>query len=143
MQELRRLLELFPIADLRHAWPKYKGSKEEICDAIAGARKYEDIVNFVDENFSCCKQHIHVFTHGGDVRQPPRAIPGGERVFHARATYSLYIAKSSYKVVLEDPFEIVTIDFLWPIRMDISEERLIVRFVTLQKNLNSYGTAEL
>jgi hypothetical protein len=136
--ELRRLLELFPIADVRHAWPHHKGTKEDLCEAVADTRKYEEIADFIDANFSCCKQHIYIYSRGESSKHPPRAIPGGERIRQARAAYSLYIAKSCYKVVLDDPFEIVTIDFLWPIRMDVIDGYLIVRFVTLQKNLRTY-----
>jgi len=123
---------------VRRAWPRLKGSKEELCQAVADRRNYEEITNFIDENFSCCKQHVFIYSHGEDLKNPPQTIPGGEQIRQTRAAYSLYLAESSFKVVLEDPFEIVTIDFLWPIRIDITKDHLLVRFVTLQKNLATY-----
>lgn len=35
VQDRKRLLELFPIGNLRGAWPSMKGTKEEVCFAVA------------------------------------------------------------------------------------------------------------
>jgi hypothetical protein len=59
IQDRKRLLELFPISNLRETWPSLKGTKEEICFTIAEERNHEQTIRFVDENLSCCKQHVY------------------------------------------------------------------------------------
>jgi hypothetical protein len=52
--------------------------------------------------------------------------------------HALYLARVTYTVVLSDPFAQTTLDFLWPIRLDVIGQQLLVRFVVLENNLASY-----
>ncbi len=108
VQDLKRLLELFPIANLRAEWPNQKGTKEELCFAVAELRNYELITRFVDENFCCCKQHVYIYSRNPQLADLPEAIPEGERIFRADAAYSLYVVRSRYMVVLRDPLRCVS-----------------------------------
>jgi hypothetical protein len=133
------LLELFPIANLRSAWPDEKGTKEEVGFAVAEQRNYEQIIRFVDENFSCCKQHVYIYSANVALTQLPAVLQDGERVFAVEGSYSLYVVRSRYKVVLRDPLEDTNLDFLWPIRIETTANKhVVVRFVVLEKNLSSY-----
>ncbi len=50
----------------------------------------------------------------------------------------LYIINFEYKVVLRDPFEDMSLTFLWPLRLDFTAQHLVARFVILEKNIPSY-----
>jgi hypothetical protein len=62
----------------------------------------------------------------------------GEQVLNAAGAHALYVARVKYTVVLRDPLEETTLEFLWPIRIEFRPDYLIVRFVVLEKNPASY-----
>lgn len=135
-QERKRLLELFPIVQIRENWPEIKNvSKDEICTAIAEANEENKIVAFVNGTINCCKQHVFIFDI--DNFQLPAQIIDGERLASTRST-ATYIARATYSVVLKDPLEETEISFLWPIQLQLADNHLIVRFVVLEKNLSTY-----
>jgi len=137
-QDLKRLLQLFPIARLREAWPEIKGTKEELCHLVASSLKPTDIAQFVDDSLSLCKQHVFVFTRDDGRLALPASITDGEKVREVADDHALYITRSVNQVVLKDPLEETTLEFLWPVRIEIRGPYLIVRFVVLEKNLGSY-----
>src|ERR1039458_8047358 len=130
-------MELYPISNLRSAFPAIKGTKDEICTSIAEGRDYAQIVEFLDNHFSCCKQHLYIFTRPTGLDALPE-LPDLSKVFGIVGDHSLYVARVQYNVVLRDPLEETTLDFLWPIRIEMTPEHFIVRFVVLEKNLSSY-----
>lgn len=139
IDDRKRLLELFPIANLRESWNP-KGTKTEICYAAAadsGEVQISKLVNFVDHNFGCCKQHVYVFSHDGTATLPA-TIVDGERVLQTDGKSALYLARVRYVIVLRDPLEEQTLEFLWPVRVELTDKYLIVRFVVLEKNPSSY-----
>jgi len=138
LEDRKRLLELFPSTNLRKAWPKQTGTKEEICYALAAASNIPEATKFIDENLGCCKQHVYIFSHGPDYAELPKGIIEGEQVLNSAGAHALYIVRSKYIVVLRDPLEETTLEFLWPIRMELRPEYLVVRFVVLEKNPASY-----
>lgn len=137
-QELIRLLELFPIKSLREAWPNTKGTKDELSKEIAIQRDLEPIADFVDANFNLCKQHVYVLgtntpklPPGADVAVMVKKAAGAE-------PHALYVARVEYAVVLRNPFEEITLPFLWPFRVDLIGKHFLLRFVVLEKNLATY-----
>src|SRR5689334_1863199 len=90
-QDLKRLLELFPIAEIRKAWPDAKGTKEEICFGAVESKDYERIAGFVDEYFSCCKQHAYIFNRPEGMEMLPATLQGEPAVVELEGTRSLYI----------------------------------------------------
>lgn len=137
--EVKRLLELFPISKIRGTFPDVVGTKDEIATVMSDKRRRGSIAGFVDQYFSTCKEHVYIFS--GEEPQLPASIPGGERVHRVRGGHSLYVAKVQYHVVIRDPLvedRDKYFDFLWPIRMEVMGEHLVVRFVTLEKNLSAY-----
>jgi len=140
VQDLKRLLELFPILNLRQAWPDLKGTKEEICFAAAETKDYARICKFVDEQFTCCKQHVYTFMRGPDIATLPATLQGEPAAIEYPGTHSLYILRATYSVVLRDPLEEASIDFLWPIRLEITPDQvnIVLRFVVLEKSVTLY-----
>jgi hypothetical protein len=139
-QDLKRLLELYPLDSLRSWWPEIKGKKDEICFTAAQSRDYERIAAFVQENFSCCKQHVYAFA-------PPAgeqiALPGtirGEAATVSAPGGALFVLRVRYEVVLRDPLEEIYIDFLWPLRLEITDNQQValLRLVVLEKGVSQF-----
>jgi hypothetical protein len=142
IDDRKRLLELFPVADLRHAFQAKgaKATKEEICYAAAAdnsQQQIDRIAKFVDDHFGCCKQHVYVFSQGEEALALPADVPDGERVLNS-ANHGLYISRAIYTVILREPPEETTLEFLWPIRIEIHGQYMVVRFVVLERNATSY-----
>jgi hypothetical protein len=104
--------------------------------AAGEERDSERILRFVDSNIGCCKQHVYVFDPPPDVGVPDRLVDS-DKVRDA-TDHGLFIIRSQYSVVLKNPLEEATLDFMWPVRVDVVERYWAVRFVVLEKNLTSY-----
>jgi hypothetical protein len=147
VEDRKRLLELFPVANLREVFESKKTKKEEICYAEAvktGAAQVKRIAEFVDNHLGCCKQHVYVFSHDGSTKLPAD-VADGEKVLDVDGESALYLSRAKYVVVLRDPLEEDTLEFLWPIGVELKRVRhstakdyMIVRFVVLEKNVSSY-----
>jgi hypothetical protein len=140
VQDLKRLLELFPIVNLRHSWPDLKGTKEEICFAASESKDYARIAQFVDEHFSCCKQHVHTFMKPAETVGIPETLQGEPSAMTINGVRSLFILRARYTVVLREPLEETFIDFLWPIRLEITPDQVnaVLRFIVLEKAVTQY-----
>jgi hypothetical protein len=138
VQNVKRLLELFPLARLRQVWPAIKASKEELCHEVAETVERRKIIAFVNRHISCCKQHVYVFTIdiGGEFVFPSLIGETAQQV--ATADRSLYMTRSINRVVLGNPVEEITLEFLWPIRVELVQGYVLVRFVVVEKNIGSY-----
>src|SRR5260221_521978 len=108
VQDRKRLLELFPLAVFREVRPDLKGTKDEVCYAVAAEFTPAQIITFVRTHFGRCKQHVYVFNRSPDVPvQLPDAVSGGEKAFTGGDgnNETIYIIRTSYSVVLKDPLE--------------------------------------
>jgi hypothetical protein len=137
IQDRKRLLELFSIASLKEGWPDIKGTKEEIGFGVAGRADALQTITFMLAHFSRCKQHVYIFNRTAEVTGIPNGIVGGERVQSVGNT-GLYVVRTSYSVVLKEPLEETELEFLWPIKIQVTDSHLIVRFVALEKDVRSY-----
>src|ERR1700733_4094779 len=140
IEDRKRLLELFPVSNLRQIFESKKTKKEEICYAEAANNKPAQITRvagFVDNHLGCCKQHVYVFAHDGSASLPAD-VADGEKVLNVDGAHALYLSRAKYTVVLRDPLEEDTLEFLWPIRVELTKQYVIVRFVVLEKNVSSY-----
>jgi hypothetical protein len=135
LQDRKRLLELFPLAVFREVRPDLKGTKEEVCYSFAEGASRDQVVGFVRNNLCRCKQHVYIFDTQRKPGQLPHAITGGERVFLEGDEEALYVIRTSYSVVLKDPLEETELEFLWPVLVHHTRERLVVRFVALERTL--------
>jgi hypothetical protein len=139
--DLVNLIELFPVDKLKDHWPKIKGKKEDIAKTIAAQEKTSAVAEFVDRYFSCCKQHIYVFSHNGEIKKLPTAGTGiGERVLEKMGKgegSALFLYWAEFNAVLTDPFEATEIRFLWPFRFEFIKNAAIVRLIVLEKNFSA------
>lgn len=139
VQDHKRLLELFPIVNLRHFW-QLKGTKEEVCHQAAETQNLDRIGEFVDEHFGCCKQHVYVFRKPDEITGPPATLGGEAPARMVGDARALYVLRTTYEVVLREPLEETSIDFLWPIWLEISPDGsyIALRFVVLEKTVSAY-----
>lgn len=148
-EELARLLDLFPAKHLRQVWTELKKDKKkrDLGQAVAGQRPTAQIAKFVDDHFSCCRQHVYIYErdeNAEDTLTLPKKVVDGERVGPGTTTRGLYIARVETQVLLVEPtFQQTSISFLWPVVIETYKDYVIVRFVVLEKNIASYfaGTA--
>jgi hypothetical protein len=140
-QILNRLLALYPVSALKEKWPKHK-RKDKILDWVPANISLKEIKDFLDEYFSSCKQHIYLFTHKKDIDDLPGfRIQGGEKISDEKRgdkRYLLYLAEMIYHDDFTDPLREDKIAFLWPICLEFSKDNLILRFVTMEKDVSSY-----
>jgi hypothetical protein len=141
-QDLVSLLELFPVDRLKDHWPKVKGYKEDIAKEIVASEKRFSIVEFVNKYFSCCKQHVYVFSHDKDIKKLPTAGTGaGERVLEAEGKgegSALFLYWAEFSVVLTDPYEDAKLKFLWPFRFEFTKDSALVRLVVIEKSFSAH-----
>jgi hypothetical protein len=142
--ELRqRLLELFPATNLRKTFVS-KGTKEKVSQTAASSsdtKQLSAVADFIDKNVPMCKQHVYVFSHDGNAVLP-ESITNAEMV-KSDENHALYLARIEYTVVELDPLKYSKIDFLWPFRIELHHNFLLVRFVVLEKNIGSYFKPEV
>ena len=141
-QDLINLLELFPVSKIKEHWPKVKGRKEDVAKTVVDSEKPSSVVEFVDRYFSCCKQHVYVFGHDGEIKKLPVAgTATGERVHDQLAQNegsALYLYWAQFSVVLTDPYQDAQLRFLWPFRFDFTKTAAIVRLIVLEKNFSAH-----
>ena len=139
--ELNRLLNLYPVHALRQQWA-FKGKKDEIIDQIGRQADRKDIKTFLHAYLTCCKQHVYLYSHEIDPSDLPRfRITDAEKehdVTEGTTRRVLYVAKLDYRVIFTEPLREETLTFLWPMRLDFTPNNLIVRFVTMEKDLRTY-----
>jgi len=134
----QRLLELFPATSLRKTFVS-KGTKEKVSRTAASfsdTKQLNAVADFIDKNVPFCKQHVYVFSHDGDAVLP-QSITNGE-IVKSDGDHALYLARIEYTVVQLDPLKYSSIDFLWPLRIELHQNYLLVRFVVLEKSIASY-----
>jgi hypothetical protein len=137
VQDRKRLLELFPIAVFRESYPDLKGTKEEICYALAERLTPDQMGTFVRNHLSRCKQHAYIYDRQGNDPVILRDVAGAEKVFNSEVE-ALYIIKTVFSIILGDPPEDSELDFLWPVLVQVKERNIVVRFVALEKDVASY-----
>ena len=140
-RDLINLLELFPVSKIKDHWPK-KGHKEDVAKDVVASEKRPSIMEFVNQYFSCCKQHIYVFGHENEITKLPTAGTGsGERVLEKEGKdegSALFLYWAQFSAVLTDPYEGAKLKFLWPFRFEYTKSAAIVRLIVLEKNLSAH-----
>ena len=66
-----RLLQLFPVSTIRENWPDLKGSKDFISNTVIAKQPPEAVIQFVDNNFDKCKQHVFILKASRPLKKVP------------------------------------------------------------------------
>lgn len=138
---LRRLLALYPVSALKEKWSEHK-RKDKLLDWVVANAPRKEIEGFLDDYFSCCKQHIYSYTHQQNIHELPAfRIPEATKnidVISSESRNLLYLGKMEYHLIFTNPLREDKIVFLWPIRLEFTKDRLLLRFVTMEKDASSY-----
>ena len=139
-EDIARLVSLFPVANIREAWPQLDGKKEELCAAIgAVADGRPQVQAFVGTHLGCCRQRVYVFTRpAGAVAPFPATLGDAERVAQTAGVSAWYVVRVTLSAILAEPFERRELQFLWPFKLELRAHHLVVRITLLEKNLSSY-----
>ena len=144
---LRRLLNVFPIEQVRKHWSQ--GStlhKDEILDVVVQTRPADEIRRFAKQFFNYTKQNLHIF----DLQNLSSALPcllencddlstPSERA----AGEHFYLANLKYKVFVRPQNEEMEVLFKWPVRVVLSRKRMTIRCTTMEKNIRTYFPADV
>ena len=125
-QEVARLLALFPAAHIKQVWPELPGRKTDVCRELAEQADARDqIVNFLKEHFTCCKQHAHVLERPNEQAYPAM-LGDAERIHQVAGEGALYIARVRFSMFQTEPdFMQASLTFLWPFRLDVLPQHLV------------------
>jgi hypothetical protein len=135
VEQLRRLLELFPSSHLRNEWPGTKGMKKiDACATIAGTMDYARVRSFLINNFGHCRQHALLLQRPATLADLTTAFPLSESIGTFPGNIEFRLTSVPYTVYLLNPLEPVQIDVLWPFRIEYRDEVVILRFVVLERD---------
>ena len=140
---LKRLLKLFPVKALKDNFPTDLKTQDEIISEIAIPQNSAPIFNFVGENFSLTKQHIHIYNHnmGDNYKNIDATFLPHKPYKNAKSKTEIsffYFYDLPFSVYITDPFEKTEIKFYWPFKVTLDKKHLYIQFVILEKNINSY-----
>ncbi len=139
--EIERLLKLYSADSLRTVWATDTAkTKDAIAQSVSQqAALRPQVLTFVEDHFSTCKQHVYVLEVGATAITFPTMLGDMERVSQAPAR-ATYIARVQRHVIVEesDGLQPKALNFLWPVRLDLIHNHLAVRFITLEKDLRTY-----
>ena len=135
--ELRKnLLDLFSVASLREAFKAGGLKKGEIIKNQADSddqTQIDTVAQFIDDYLETCKQHVYVF-EGQTVL--PTTIFSGEPL-GATGSSTLFVTEVNFDVFTLSPPTQNSVSFLWPVRVEMIETYLVVRFITLEKSMSA------
>ena len=141
VQHLSTILDLFPVSALREKWSGIEGAKDELCLAIAGRRNLREIITFVQDNFSLCKQHIYIFSNESRLEEALNLdIPEAELSHQTTEDFGvsrIFLYRHEVEIILREPLQEQKLDFILPVRFDYLDNYVLVRFVTFEKDINS------
>lgn len=141
--KLTRLLQLFSKEVLESHFGLESKKKVPAIDQIVSGTDQSTIEQFALEKCQRTKQHNYLFSH--DVNNlsslPAELLDAPRRIFQGeqgnRIVY-FYLVDLDYLVYVEDPLEVLTIKFMWPVRIIFYGNVVRVSFTTMEKNMGAY-----
>jgi hypothetical protein len=137
-EDITRLLELFPSATLKNEWAQFRGSKPEVCQAIAKQGDLDKIARFVANNFGRCKQHVRLFQAAPKGVAIEDCFPDSDLLLREKNKREVYLGKVRWKVLLGEPFQEEYIELLWPMRIDRRSDATLVSFVVVERDVQTF-----
>jgi hypothetical protein len=139
--EVGRMLWSFPVEKVRAAFTGIEGTREELCREVAQHRPATQITDFVVQNFGCCRQHVYAFSHElgpKGVTLPTTILAGGRIRLSGRSAY--YLSKTTNQIALigRNPITRSSISFLRIVKVEVTAHHVLVRFVTLERNIEAH-----
>ncbi|HEV8238116.1 MAG TPA: hypothetical protein VGS57_01965 [Thermoanaerobaculia bacterium] len=135
-----RLLDLYPLEQLRQYFDLPTGTKAQVIEAILGSRDGGEVDAFIITHHLTTKHHVHLHRCSDvTVRDLPEGLLDDGRLLAsdpARTSRSwFYLLDLPYVVYLADPLEKKAVDYLWPVHVTCGRNSLELRFTIMEKNL--------
>lgn len=142
VKSVQELLTLFSVKSLREKWSDFHGSKAQIALSAIGTKDWDNILSFIINKFGTCKQHNYIYSHDLTVKTFPKiTVVDADLVAQKISDESAimyFVAKVKYKVIMWNPQGLESVHLLMPFSIEIIDGYLILRFITFEKNLDSY-----
>jgi hypothetical protein len=139
VDQIRRLLDLFPSSLIKEQWPGVKGEKKvDACEIIAKTQDAERFRKFLVASFAYCRQHVLLLKNGPDGSDFRAAFPATDLLATAAGGISFHLAAVPYTVYLLDPMEQTTVNVLWPLRFEVRDDVVIARSVVLERDPGNF-----
>jgi hypothetical protein len=142
-EDIRRLLELFPVSLIKSNWDHLRGNKTDLCEAISLEADLRKIGTFVALNFARCKLHTYILGPRGEEQPGPESVfPSADFLRSDSAQRKVYLAKAKYTVLLAEPFRQEELELLWPLRVEYREEITLLSFIVLERDVRAFFDRE-
>jgi hypothetical protein len=140
VEQIRRLLELFPSSAIKTEWPGVKGEKKDgACEIIAGTGDRDRVGRFVISNFSHCRQHVLLMQQLTADADPLAVFPAPELLGIAPTEKSFYLSVVPYTTYLLSPMEECHVDVLWPLRVERRDRVVAISTIVLERDPKNYS----
>lgn len=141
--KLSRLLHLYPVEVLREAWDLKGMTKAEIVDHIVEESPQGDIENFCRINHGRTKQRVILLNNlSGKLKGFGDPLLGtAAPIFLRRTSQTLeefYLLSVSYTAVVGPPYTEQTVNFLWPVAVEVNSATVRLTFTIIEKNIGTY-----
>lgn len=138
---MSRVLNLFPVQIVKETFEKEGPLTEELLEEIVRNAKDIDIFEFTRNNLGFTKQHVYISTHDIEkLGELPEHLLTENTIRSTENDIIEYwdLYDVTYKVYLQEPYEVVNLEFKWPIWIVISNSIIAIHFTILEKNIQSY-----
>lgn len=140
---LFRLLNLYPLDDLRENWQLKAKTKSDLITEILKVAEEQQIVTFCQSKHEVSKQHLFIFENESNNLE---AFPTPLLSTHAPSASNLandeihefYLLPVTYTVVAGPPYRDVELRFLWPVAVLANKRYTIMALTILEKNIDAY-----
>lgn len=141
-----RLLGLFPTVKLKEVFAA-KGKKESVLEEVAAKQDSVALNDFVCAYFGLTRQHVFL----RKCREANPKATAGKLSGLGKSLKSVHSETESvvfklltlrYEVYLNDPVEIASIEFLWPVKFVVQKERVCIHMTIMEKKIASYFDAK-
>ena len=138
---MSRVLKLFPTRLIKESFEKEGPLTEEILKEIVRNVQDADIFEFTRNNLGFTRQHVYILTHDIEkLDELPEHLLTENTIRSTENDIIEYcdLYDVIYKVYLQEPYEVVSLEFKWPTQIVISNSLIAIHFTILEKNIQSY-----
>ena len=136
---LERLLELYPLEQLRHHFDLPADTKAALIAAIMAGRTDGEIMAFAVTHHTTTKHHVHLRRCANATLRdlPGNPLEDDSMVSRSERTSRqwFYVLSLPFDVYLRDPLERKELEFPWPLSIESTRGGLELRFTIMEKSL--------
>jgi hypothetical protein len=140
---LHRLIKLYPVRVIREQFDVTGVAQDPMITDIIASNARATLIRFCYDSFNTTKQHVHLYKLGRNfrIRNFDKEDFVWDVVEHTKSSEELVLfclPKVKYRVTLANPFRAEDLDFYQPVKITFRGDLVIVQFIILEKNVESY-----